>query len=347
MPLSAKKKKRRRQGRLLWLLPVALVAVALILLARQLDGSPAVTPAPSASEPALSAAAPEPTAAPAPAESPGPTPEPTPVPTPEPTPDPTPEPEPTLMPEAVASLAEAALATPRRWSREEAVARLEELAEWDSRFLLLRDRADEFSDMVLTDAANNPELLEFLLDYPKKQTEFGEFTEAELRGEVPLLLQYDARWGYYPYGSSALAVTGCGPTCLSICALHFTGNPEATPDRMAQWCLDNDYYVYGAGTKWALFTTGAAAWGLEGKELGLWKQGMYSALDEGKWIVLIMDTGDFTVFGHFIVLCGYDENGFEVLDPFSVARTGVRWTYEQISGQISNLWAIRALPEEG
>ena len=71
---------------------------------------------------------------------------------------------------------------------------------------------------------------------------------------------------------------------------------------------------------------------------------MYSALDEGKWIVCIMDTGDFTVFGHFIVICGYDEDGFRVLDPFSRARSGVRWTYEQISGQISNLWTLCKAP---
>ena len=224
------------------------------------------------------------------------------------------------------------------------MARLEELSKWDSRFLEVRDKADSFSDTLLTDAANNPELLEFLLDYPQENVGFGEFTEEELRGEVPLLMQYDPRWGYYPYGSNVLAATGCGPTSLSICALHFTGNPEATPDRIAQWALDNNYYVYGAGTAWAMFTKGASAWGLEGKELGLWKQGMQNALDEGKWLVLIMDDGKFTVFGHFIVICGYDDEGFQVLDPFSKARTGVRWTYEQISGEISNLWAISAAP---
>ena len=225
------------------------------------------------------------------------------------------------------------------------MARLEELARWDSRFLEVRDKADSFSDTLLTDAANNPELLEFLLDYPQEHTAFGEFTEEELRGEVPLLLQYDKRWGYFKYGSNVMAATGCGPACLSICALHFTQNPEATPDRVAQWCLDHNYYVYGAGTAWALLTQGAASWGLEGKELGLWKQGMLNALDEGKWIVLIMDDGKFTVFGHFIVICGYDDEGFQVLDPFSVARSGEHWTYEQISGEISNLWTIRAAPK--
>jgi len=60
-----------------------------------------------------------------------------------------------------------------------------------------------------------------------------------------------------------------------------------------------------------------------------------------------MDTGNFTVFGHFIVLCGYDDAGFQVLDPFSQARSSVHWTYEQISGQISNLWAISADPSAG
>ena len=33
-----------------------------------------------------------------------------------------------------------------------------------------------------------------------------------------------------------------------------------------------------------------------------------------------------------------------MLDPFSKARSGIRWTYDQISGEISNLWAISAAP---
>ena len=325
---------------------LALVLLILIILTggwyilHRLDIAPA-KPTPAPTEAPTQA----PTAKPTEAPTPEPTAEPTPEPTPAPTPEPTPEPEPTPDPVAVASLAEAALQPPRRWSREEALARLEELGKWDSRFLEIRDKADQFSDVLLTDAANNPELLEFLLDYPKENVGFGEFTEEELRGEVPLLMQYDPRWGYYPYGSNVLAATGCGPTCLSICALHFNADPEATPDRIARWALDNGYYYYGAGTAWALFTDGAAAWGLEGKTLGLWEQGMKNALDEGKWIVLIMDDGKFTVFGHFIVLCGYDDDGFQVLDPFSKARSGVRWTYDQISGEISNLWAIRAAPQ--
>ena len=35
-------------------------------------------------------------------------------------------------------------------------------------------------------------------------------------GEIPLFLQWDERWGYRSYGGDFLAVTGCGPTALSM-----------------------------------------------------------------------------------------------------------------------------------
>ena len=35
-------------------------------------------------------------------------------------------------------------------------------------------------------------------------------------GSVPLFLQWDERWGYRSYGGDFLAVTGCGPTALSM-----------------------------------------------------------------------------------------------------------------------------------
>ena len=309
---NRRKRRRSRSAAVVFLLCLVLLVVLMLTLAKHFDRLAPPSESPSASV------------------------------RPSPTPKHTPEPEPTPDPAAVAALAAAALEPPKKLEPEETLARLEELARWDSRFLEIRDRAEELPEALLVDVANNPELLEFTLAYPVEQMAPGEFTAAELAGEEPLLMQYDPRWGYANYGSNCLAVTGCGPTCLSMAILHFLSDPKATPDRVAAWALENDYYVYGAGTKWSLFTEGAAAWGLEGKELGLWKQGMYKALDEGKWIVLIMDTGRFTVVGHFIVICGYDEEGFQVLDPFNRARSGVHWTYEQISDQISNLWTVCA-----
>ena len=229
---------------------------------------------------------------------------------------------------------------------EEQLLRLEALSAFDSRFLEAADQWDSLPEMVRQDLCSNPELLDYVLGYPGEPTT-GYFTEDELSGETLLLMQYDPRWCYCPYGSGDVAVTGCGPTVLSMAALHFAGREDATPDRMAAWALENDYYVYGAGTKWALFTLGAAAWGLEGKELPLWEGSIRDALDKGKWVVCVMDPGNFTLYGHFIILYAYEREGYRVLDPFSRARSGALWTYEQLSGEICNLWALDTAPEEG
>ena len=67
----------------------------------------------------------------------------------------------------------------------------------------------------------NPEAWQFVLDYPAKKDQkeeirlSGEIT----KGEIPLFLQWDERWGYETYGDDFLAVTGCGPTCLAMVSL--------------------------------------------------------------------------------------------------------------------------------
>jgi predicted double-glycine peptidase len=53
-----------------------------------------------------------------------------------------------------------------------------------------------------------------------------------------------------------------------------------------------------------------------------------------------MGPGDFTTTGHYIVLTGYEDGEFTVNDPNSIQRSGERWSYDRISGQIRNLWAM-------
>ena len=68
---------------------------------------------------------------------------------------------------------------------------------------------------------------------------------------------------------------------------------------------------------------------------------MKSRLDSGAVLVLSMLPGDFTDDGHFIIIDKYDAAGFSVLDPNSPERSA-RWSYERLSGQIANLWALSA-----
>ena len=80
--------------------------------------------------------------------------------------------------------------------------------------------------------------------------------------------------------------------------------------------------------------------GLDVNELPLDENRMKQALEYGNPIVLAMGPGDFTTSGHYIVLTGVQDGLFTVNDPNSPERSAKLWSYEEISGQIRNIWAI-------
>ncbi len=189
---------------------------------------------------------------------------------------------------------------------------------------------------------NNEEARDFVLGYPKREEmRMGsiDLSEDFTSGTVPLLMQWDPRWGYDLYGDSMIGLAGCGPTCMTMVYLYFTEDISVNPRTMAQFAYKNGYYVNG-GTSWDLWTEGAEKLGLKGEELPLDQARMEKALDGGRLIVCSMRPGDFTTTGHFILLYDYDEKGFYVHDPNRRSNSEKQWTYETLSGQIKNLWAL-------
>lgn len=157
---------------------------------------------------------------------------------------------------------------------------------------------------------------------------------------VPLLMQWDKRWGYLSYSGGLLGCTGCGPTCLSMAALYLTGDADYSPQYVADYATDHGYAVAGSGTAWALISDGAADFGLTSEELPLSEEAMSAALEEDKLIICVLGPGDFTDSGHFILLTGYEDGAFSVNDPNSYVRSEETWTYDRLASQIKNLWSL-------
>lgn len=188
----------------------------------------------------------------------------------------------------------------------------------------------------------NPETLDFVYDYPINSTLTPEIDlSAEASGgTVPLLLQWDERWGYRSYGSGLIGYTGCGPTCLSMVALYLTGDANCDPGTVAQYAQQQGYYVEGSGTAWEMMATGCAHFGLKSEEIGLDENGMAAALADGKVLICSMGPGDFTDGGHYIVLTGHSDAGFSICDPNSPKRSAQIWTFDRLKNQIRNVWAF-------
>lgn len=199
-----------------------------------------------------------------------------------------------------------------------------------------------YPDKMLEALANNPEMADFVEGYTGYVSEAaGGLNEDELARRFPLFLQWDPRWGYVNYGNgSCIGLAGCGPTCLSMALFYLTGDETLTPDKVAAYSMKNGHYVSGSGTAWSLFTDLPARYGVSVGEPAISKRKLQSELDLGKIVICSMKPGDFTAAGHFIVIYGYDSEGFLINDPNCVARSVRRWTFEEISGQIKHTWVF-------
>ena len=203
---------------------------------------------------------------------------------------------------------------------------------------------DRYPEELLELLESNEETADFVLNYPEKKDVLPAETVGEVvQGEIPLLLQWDERWGYAGYGDDMIAVTGCGPTVISMVAAGLTGDNTITPYKVAQFSEENGYYAGDSGTSWALMTEGAQQFGIYGEEMGLSESGVLSALENGYPVICSMSPGDFTTTGHFIVLTGVEDGKIRVNDPNSRQRSNQLWDYSTLESQISNLWVYSAV----
>ncbi len=215
---------------------------------------------------------------------------------------------------------------------------------WDTGAYTVIAEAGDASDTLRELLENNPETVDFIKNYPSMKDnppaeDIGEVT----KGVIPHLLQWDERWGYQIYGDNMIAVNGCGPTAISMVAAGLTGDSSVTPYKVAKTAEEQGYYTGESGTSWSLMTDGAQQWGIRGEELGLSREEIFSALENGSPIICSMRPGDFTTTGHFIVLAGVEDGKIRVNDPNSVKRSEELWDYETLEYQINNLWAYTVL----
>lgn len=227
-------------------------------------------------------------------------------------------------------------------TREEAVLKIKELSRWFPALYQVYLNEDKYFLEILLSVANNPEMTDYAYGYLTTDGSVtGGITEDETPESYPLFLQWDIRWGYMPYGSQGtLGSSGCGPACLAMAVYALTGNTECTPDAVARYSLEKNYYIEGVGTAWALLDNYPKKYGLKVEHPSTSEKNLKKYLDRGNILICSVRPGDFTAEGHFIVIYGYDETGFKINDPKCVYRSRLTWTYDQIQDDIKRIWAI-------
>ena len=196
-------------------------------------------------------------------------------------------------------------------------------------------------------ASKKDETIDFVADYPNYNVSTNKVISIKKdykKGQIPLFIQWDERWGYGKYGSDFIAINGCGPTALAMVAVGLTGDKDINPKVVAEFSEKNGYLVDGAGSSWTLMTEGAGHFGLSSKELPLNEDVIISTLKKGQPIIAIMGPGTFTSEGHYIVLTGVDRNNKIIVnDSNSKIKSSQTWDIDVFMNEAQNLWTFTAM----
>lgn len=211
------------------------------------------------------------------------------------------------------------------------------------------DQSEEWKDIIknqkdypislLKLAMRNKETIPFVAAYPKvHQKNLPMSLEDDLKDQkVPLLLQWDKRWGYKMYGDEMMGINGCGPTCLSMVVSYLKQSSQYNPYYIAQYAYQKGYYQE-AGTAWSFMSEGARHFGVKVQEMSLDEKAIAAELNQNHPIICSVGKGTFTSEGHFIVLREYKNGLIYVNDPNSPTKSQKGYRFDELYSQIKNLW---------
>lgn len=230
----------------------------------------------------------------------------------------------------------------KKEEKEAAATKIEEQETSEEKLARVKKEAEEaeYPEKVIELLSKNPETVDFVDNYAKKKDEpCAETIEEFEEGKIPHLLQWDERWGYASYGTSIIAVSGCGPTCMAMVISYLTNDASVTPETLASYGTENNYLTEDNSTQWSFMTEACQNWGVYGKECSIEERQIARELEKGNPIIFSVGPGDFTDNGHYIVLTGYKDGKVMVNDPFSIKNTEKEWVYEDIKDQIKGSWS--------
>lgn len=189
----------------------------------------------------------------------------------------------------------------------------------------------------------NVDAKDYVLNYPFNKDKEYEIDLSDLVGTdtMPLLLQWDERWGYTEYAGELMGISGCGPTTLSMVCLYLLDDPTLTPKYIAEFAEERGYGVKGNGSSWTLISKGGKELGLDVTEIPLDENRIIRNLNAGNPIIIVVGPGLFTTTGHFLVITGYEDGYVTVNDPNSPTKTAQRWLLTDVMKDIKNLWVCR------
>lgn len=227
---------------------------------------------------------------------------------------------------------------PKSDNKEELIKNVEKLAKKDPKAKWVYENFYKIDDIDAYLAGNDKDTIEFVYNMNNGLTNFpySQGESIDLDRKTPYYIQWDNRWAYNKLSSRNIGVNGCGPTSMAMILSRIKNDKTITPDKIAK---DASSYMVEDGISWNFFLDGAQKYGYKIEDVILDKNAFVKALEKGPLLVSV-NRGYFTLFGHILVIDSYKDGKFLINDPNSIRNSRREWTFEEISNQIVKVWSI-------
>ena len=204
--------------------------------------------------------------------------------------------------------------------------------------------ADKYENQGLLELAlSEPAAIDFVAAYPESTKEAQPYEDEVTKGTVPELYCWDERWGNVDYAGSPLALTGSGPTALSMAYMALTGKGDRTPADFAQAITDAEMSSGDSLMAGSFLSDSLKDYGLTCSTYTSNEENLVQVLDTGTYLLVEAAADTLTDSAHWIVLVTEDSDGsLVVYDPTSPEVSSHTWDPATIAGVGNTLYAISA-----
>lgn len=226
---------------------------------------------------------------------------------------------------------------------------LTQMLEHNDQLTWIAAHANEYPDERLVWLAlNEPSAIAFVRNYPEAERTSSLYDGSVTKGNVPQLYNWDTRWGYIDYGDSALAITGSGPTCLSMAYMGISGLSDQTPADLARTAIEGKFATGDEGTSPEFFSSAADGLNLTVTSLDATEDSIIYALGETSYVIVQLRANTLTDSAHYaLVVLQNDDGSLTVHDPTSTSVSSHTWDAATIAGASSAAYMVSAGEDSG
>ena len=195
---------------------------------------------------------------------------------------------------------------------------------------------------VIEHAEGNPNVIHFLYMWGQhtQSPDTFEYTDEEREAAIPLLMQWDYRWGFPTYGGGPAGLTACAPTCMAMIGFGLTGDESINPRSMYEYSAASGFWVSGQGTSWSIVTNAFPKHPIYCTQISVTQDAVAYELSQGHPVLINVGIGKFSAVGHFMVLAGVAEDGTFILnDPNNLENSSKTWSWGDLSTEITAAWS--------